>query len=125
MTYFTTHGLPNFTITTGLKVFRRRRVLFCRLMVIAFYLLALGLVAVLQVTKAHAQELQTTPGHPDAARLNTSGPQPILAMPTKAPGASRDNKVESGGPDWSGVYFGGHTGFGAGSLGPGDRKSVV
>ncbi len=28
MTYFTTHGLPNFTITTGLKVFRRRRVLF-------------------------------------------------------------------------------------------------
>lgn len=119
MTYFTTHGLANFTITTGLKVFRRRRVLFCRLMVIAFYLLALGLVAVLQVTKAHAQELQTTPGHPDAARLNTSGPQPILAMPTKAPGASRDNKVESGGPDWSGVYFGGHTGFGAGSLGPG------
>ncbi len=106
MTYFTTHGLPNFTIITGLKVFRRRRVLFCRLMVIAFYLLALGLVAVLQVTKAHAQELQTTPGHPDAARLNTSGPQPILAVPTKAPGASRDNKVESDGSDWSGAYFG-------------------
>lgn len=119
MNYYTTPRFFNTASIAGLRVIKDHRVLFCRLMVIAFYLLALGIVAILQVGKAHAQEIQTTVDRPDAAWFNASRTQPIIAAPTKLPEASRDNKVKASGIDWSGIYFGGHAGFGTGSLGPG------
>ncbi|MFG7488882.1 carbohydrate porin [Methylorubrum rhodesianum] len=111
MNYFAAPGFFNTASAAGLRVFRNRRVLFCRFMAIAFYLLALGIVAILQIAKAHAQELQTTADRPDA--------QPIPATPTKLPEASRESSAKTNKVDWSGIYFGGHTGFGTGDLGPG------
>lgn len=102
-----------------LGVFKDRRAVICRLAMIAFYLLALVLVSVVQVATAHAQELQTTAGRRDGTQLDASRSRPILARPAKPSGAPNGNPDGTGGFDWSGAYIGGHTGYGTGDLGPG------
>lgn len=118
MLYFMTAGFLNAATAAGLKVFRNRRALFCRLIVIAFYLVALGLVAILQAAKAQAQEVQTSTDRPDATWLNAGRSQSIPAVSPKPPEVSSGNKADPSGIDWSGIYVGGHAGFGTGSLGP-------
>lgn len=73
----------------SLKILESRQTYRFRLLTIGFYLLALILIALLQITKAHAQDVLE--------------PQ----------------KGSVGVIDWTGPYFGGHTGFGAGYLGAG------
>lgn len=119
MNYYLPPRMFTSASSAGLSVFKDRRAVICRLAMIAFYLLALVLVSVLQVATAHAQELQIAANRADPMQIDASRPRPISATPTKPSGAPNGNREGPGGFDWSGPYIGGHTGYGTGDFGPG------